>query len=506
MMADEDYRCDYSMITIPNDPLYIGVATAYVDAVSQKMGFDSSDRARIHSAVAEAVSNVMAHAYEPTERASLQLGCERVPMGLKISIRDKGIPFDPSQANQCAIDPTTSDLAPNGCGISFMKELMDEVQFNNLGPDGKETVLVKYLQNKSITDYYEACDLRPYQESSPQTASAHQPEIAIRHMNASEAVEVSRCVYRSYGYSYSNEKAYYPDQLIQLNASGQIYSAVAVTPTGEVVGHCALLRSARSPRIAELGMAVVKPEFRSRRIFSKITEFLVKKAKSLSLVGLFGRAVSNHTFSQALAHRLGLEDCAILLGHLPQTASFKGITEKLPQRETLIVHFAYLFSPPNHLVYPPPRHLDMIKRLYANMHLNPTVKAPDDASTYPLPNQSVVKTSVNNSLGFARIDLERFGQDAAREVKKRLRELCLQRIDTINLYLDLLDPSTPVFAPTFEEFGFFFAGIFPAERRGDALIMQYLNNVPIDYTKIKLEGQSGKDLLSYIRQNDPSAT
>ena len=52
--------------------------------------------------------------------------------------------------------------------------------------------------------------------------------------------------------------------------------------------------------------------------------------------------------------------------------------------------------------------------------------------------------------------------------------------------------------------GFFFAGILPESRIGDALILQYLNNVRLEYDKIQLLSDISKELLNYIKERDPN--
>ena len=503
MTGDRTESCEYSELTIPNDPYYVHVAESYVNLISEKIGFDAEDIQKIKRAVAEAVANVIEHAFEPLEKASLTVGCERVPLGIKITVRDNGLPFDPLQAPECSMPQITEEETGPGCGIFVMKEFMDEVSFNNLGRDGKETVLVKYLKHRDIGDYYAACELIPFPMPDVKKRQADaEHEIRIRKMKSTESVEVSKCVYRAYGYSYSNETAYYPERLVNLNENGKIISAVAVTEAGEIAGHSALIRSQSSSRIAELGMGVVKPEYRSRGIFGQMSGFLIEEARSEGLEGLYGRAVTNHIFSQRMSQKLGLLDIAILLGYLPANASFKGITEKLSQRETLAFHFMYLGTPGRIAIYPPAQHLEMITKLYRSIGADPDLLNSADNHDPLKGTRSILKTGVLESLGCARIDVEIYGEDVFHQVKAQLKDLCIERIDIINLYLDLRDPYTAVFTGPFEELGFFFSGILPGENNGEALILQYLNNVPIDYSRIQLESVAARELLDYIRGLD----
>ncbi len=55
------------------------------------------------------------------------------------------------------------------------------------------------------------------------------------------------------------------------------------------------------------------------------------------------------------------------------------------------------------------------------------------------------------------------------------------------------DPLTSHFSDQFEQLGLFFAeGASRVLQRDDALILQYLNNVPIDYGLIQLESDLAK--------------
>ena len=497
--------CDYSRITIPNDRSYGPVATAYVAAVAARMGFDRHDIELIGRSVREAVANVVEHAFEPNERTSFDISCERVPLGLKVVIKDQGIPFEPDLD---ACPPPGSEPVPGsecGPGISLMRELMDEVHFNNLGRQGKETVLIKYLKTATLADYHEACELEPYGPPAFNDARPAAPvEITVQPLDPSQAIEVSRSVYRAYGYSYSYEHLYYPERILELNRSGQLFSAVAVTSNHEVAGHLALMRFDRTSPIAEMGMAAVKPRFRARGIFARLTEFVMEKARSEGLMGVYGRAVTNHTYSQQVGLRIGLRDAALTLGFIPATASFKGITETLPQRDSTIIHFMYLQKPSNLKLYLPPQHREMIVQLYRHIGASSGIEFGEPSPALPAGERSVLSTVTYAPLKYVRIDIEHYGDDVVRQVKGQLRKVCLEHAEIINLYLDLSDPMTGSAVGLFEELGFFFSGILPGGCAGDALILQYLNNVPIDYEQVHVKSDMGRLLLDYVRQHDPN--
>lgn len=498
-------KCEFSSLAVPNNRAYIGVAREYVGEVAKKLGFEEKDRLMIENVVAEIVSNVIEDAFEPDERAAVEISCERVPLGMKVVIADQGSPFDPSRISTADTREEPEQGSEKGLRISSIKESVDELEFHNLGPRGKETVLIKYLKNRSVADYFDACELDPYLQPSLDRTQVSKPvEVTIRPMEPSEALEVSKCVYKAYGNTYAFEHMYYPDRLLELNLSGQVFSVVAVTSQNEIVGHLALTKHSEDARIAEIGRAVVKPEFRSGGIFTRLTRFVLENARSEGLIGIFGQAVTNHTYSQQVGLGVGLRDCALFVGYLPQTESFRKITEKLQQRESVLVHFMYLHKPPLQTIYPPPNHRKMIESLYLGLGASPQSREPEEPHESAMHEKSAVRISASGPSGTARILVERLGADVFEEVKLRWKELCLKRVEIIHLYLDLSNRQIAYFVPHFEKLGFFFAGILPGTEAGDALILQYLNNVPIDYEKIHAKSEKAHELLDYVRRLDPN--
>ena len=108
-------------------------------------------------------------------------------------------------------------------------------------------------------------------------------------------------------------------------------------------------------------------------------------------------------------------------------------------------------------------------------------------------------------MNFARIMITRGGRHIGEELQIKVKELCLKKIEILNLFLDLSDPMTCVYTAQFEKMGFFFAGILPGGfADGDALILQYLNNVSIDYNTIQVKSAIAAKLLAYIKEQDPN--
>ena len=499
-----EIRCEYSRMTIPSDRSYATVAARYVSEVGKRIGFEEEDVRAIELGVEHAVAGVIDYSFEPGEQGNLEISIERAPEGLKVIIRDAGMPFDPKE-----ISP--EDASPEGAcfpgsGVFGVKGCMDEISVHNRGRQGKETVLIKRLKNKKIEDYYEACDLEPY--ASPLVEKPLSPTpvtFIVRAMQPSEAIEVSKCIYRAYGYSYAYENLYYPERIVELNRSGQLHTAVAVTQDGEIAGQSALLFWHEDDRIAELAQAVVKPEFRGQGVLKEMTKYLLAKARSDGLIGVFVEAVTAHTYSQKVALSLGFKGCGIILGYFPRTMQFKHIAPEQSHRTSVLVAFLSLGRDAALQTYLPPRHQEVIEKLSIHLGLTREIMPAADWAGPRPQDYAVVRTTVIDSMSFARIEIEQYGANIIEDTRVRLKDLCLRGVDVISLYLKLSDPLTSYLTDEFEKMGFFFAGILPGALAGnDALILQYLNNVPIDYEKIQLDSDAGKRLLDYVMSVDPN--
>ncbi len=500
-------RCEYSELTVPNDGSYVAVAVAYVDEVSKKLGFEEDQRKRIGLAVEQVVARVMEQTFEPGARQTFEIICERVPVGLQIIIKERGMLFDPTRIP--LFQPRTEALQEplELPAIPLLKDLVDEFSIHNLGPDGQEIHLVKYLRDKSVEDYFQACELEQFQQPSQTRERITGPgEFHVHLMKPSEALEVSRSAYKAYGYTYSYAHIYYPYRIVELNESGQLISATAVTVDGELAGHCAIFRSDTGSQSAEIGQAVVKPEFRGQGCLQRLTEFLIIEAKSRGLTGLYVHAVTSHAFSQRVAMRLDFTACAILLGYVPASLTFRGIREELAQRETFLVQYKYLENPGPLKLYAPSKHQDFIAKLYGNLGVTPQFEVPEKSLAAVRQSESILKTMTAASMppGYASIEVLRCGENIGSEVKNTLKEFRLKRYDVIALYLDLRDPLTFHLVPEFEALGFFFGGILPGASVGEALVLQYLNNVAIDYDAIKLHTEASREILAYVKLQDSS--
>ena len=486
-------------LTLPNDLGYIPAALAFIQQLSAHFGFSEADRRRIELAVEEAATNVIEHAFSRDETSYFDIYCRNIAAGIEICIHDKGIPWDPKLEEDYHPDVDLDNQSGKGLGRHLIQHLMDEYTFENLGHDGKQIKLVKYLNSLHVSE--ESPIKHGLSPATPPTTPAEPVEIEVRRMQPHEAIEVARVVFDCYGYSYAGEFMYYPERIAAMNANGDLLSAVAVVrATGEIAGHSALLFSDALP--AELAVVATKEKFRGMRVARRLGDFLTEEARKLGLSGIYVKEVTVHPYTQQFCQKLGFRECGFLLAHSPKSLAFKGIADEGKQRNSNLLGFKTFVTADEHLLYPPQQHAEIIMRLYDTLSI-PARRLTSDAE--PRPGEITSMTaSVNSGRALCEIQITHYGTDVIWVLRHELRRARRNEVQLIEMYLSLNDACTPWVAEQAQKLGFFFTGVLPNTRIGDAIIMQLFNGIAVEYSTLKLASQDAKMLLDYIKPLDPT--
>ncbi len=487
-------------LTVPNDLNYLPVVLDYVVTLAKLAGFESREYLEIEIATEEAVTNVIKHAFSPGETSSFDIRCEIQATSMMVAVCDQGIPFDPSRVVEYNLGNDLDDMSTAGLGGYLMKNLVDQVEYINLGSAGKETRLVKYLPSQAITEQIELEINQP--ENKNQSQSLIIGELVARAMNSSEAVEVSRCFFDAYGYSYVYEDIYFPERIAALNQSGDLFSAVVVNDRGDVLCHGALLFAKHLPGIAEMAMAATRPQCQGQALAPKLQTTIFAEAFRRKLKGLYSNTVCAHPYSQRVVRKAGAKETCFLLAHSMASTSIKGIAEKMADRGSVLIYYVPLqMNAEISTIYPPIQHQAIILDLYKNLGI--PVQFGDQISTDSLTGESEIELAINNRRQTAVLSFNRYGQDVFERLHDALYRIKKEKVQVVEAYLNLNDPQTQNMAAYLEKEKFLFTGFMPGVDGGDRLVMQYFNGIVVDYDMIRLDSDKARNLLDYIKKHDP---
>jgi len=483
-MVELSHEMQLAKLTLIADKKYLPLAMDFIQDVAVVVGLEKSDAQKLELIVEEASLNVIEHAFDEGEKGNFEIIIMRKPGQLVISIRDKGLPFDFQK-----VKPGEN----SGLGMVLMKALADEIHYVNLGREGKEVIFVKNLPYKNITELEEL-------QETKEAISAEDKDVELNYrlMTEQDAVPMARCMYRSYGYSYGNDFVYYPEKVQELIRSNLLHSCVVFNPEGELIGHLAMMLESPDAKIGETGMAVVDPRYRGHGIFKKTKLFLIDYAKKRNMAGIYSEAVAVHPYTQKGNISLGAHETGFLIGFTPSTMFFKKIEKQQRTKRQTTVLFYLTLQDEERKVYPPFHHKAMIKKIYETNGLKRKIEKAAHNILDDIPEKSQVDVRVQTEPGRAFMRVSQFGRDVVELIGFRLHELCLQKIDCIYIDLPLSHPMTQQICAPLEMMGFFFAGIIPEMFDGDVVRLQYLNNVDIDFEKVTVVSDFGKELFDYV--------
>lgn len=495
-----------SKLTIPNDLQYLPLAIQFVKINATLRGFSAEESIDLEHSAEEVISFIIQNAFKSTEEASFDILCEQIVDGISIIVKDKGIPFDPQIMEAYNPGAKFEELDTEGLSWFLIRQYVDELEFKNLGKQGKAIVLKKYLaktEEKNVESSRPLID----KEEVPTKYPPKSVPFRVRRSKPEDSVEIARCIYDAFAYTYGLEDVYHPDRLGQHLASGKIISVVAETKNEhkDIMAHNALVIHDPNSGMAEMAMTLTKDEYQNQGCGKQTGLFLVKEAIKKGLYGIWGTAVTFHPYSQKGLVRSGVKECAIILGNYSNSIKLTHFSDPGQRVSNVVGYFKVpltsLFKFKKKPVYLPVHHEAMIQKIYKNLNEKPAVKKVKGEPNLPAsPSKYTIKEQQNNQR--VEIRVATYGADFLETLKMTITKMWLNKNEVIVLYLPLTDPTTAKLTTSIEALGFQFSGIFPGPKKGDQLILQILNNQLVNYDKIILYSDFSKDLLEYIKRQD----
>ncbi|MBU4440765.1 MAG: ATP-binding protein [Acetobacterium sp.] len=408
-------------------------------------------------AVEEAMANVIKYGFDQEGQHYFDVAVEVNGTEFTVVISDRGIPGD-----------FIENHYDEGLGISIMKHFLDRLIVKNMGFNGREQRLVKYLSG-----------LPAYTKRLPEPAADLPGDLNLeyRPLRREDAIEVARCIYDEYELTYILEQVYYPDQFFDACERGDIYSLVAVAPGGEVAGHLAAVRLADFPGIVEMGIGVVKKKYRKYDIMRNLTDQIVAYCQAApDINALLVEPVAYHTITQQMCDHYQLIPCGFAF-HINELVN-------LDNKRVSVCLAIRSFKPgEKHSVYVPELLEKLLRQIYQTIGIDLVI---GKKVNHPRSEKSVMTLKKDKHNGLGKLFINQTGDDIAQQLKLALLTLKKEKCPVILLYLNLTDPGINFAYQEAVLCGFFNVGCLPLSSAGDYLCMELLVEQEIDYDTIEM--------------------
>jgi serine/threonine-protein kinase RsbW len=122
--------------------------SAFIKRSAQSIGFSEFELYAVETAVDEACSNIVEHAYGEENLDNIECITELKPDRITITLRDQGKPFSPKYIKPPNLKCPLSERKNHGLGLYFIYQWMDEVDFSHEG----DTNILKMVKIKKILE------------------------------------------------------------------------------------------------------------------------------------------------------------------------------------------------------------------------------------------------------------------------------------------------------------------------------------------------------------------
>jgi len=319
--------------------------------------------------------------------------------------------------------------------------------------------------------------------------------IEIDFFRKEDAPGIAALFREVYGEGYPIRTYYLPDQLIEENAAGHIISSVARTPTGEVVGHDALILLDPADKIYENAAGAVLPAFRGYRIFPRLFRHsIVDASKRFGVETLIGEPVCNHPHLQKMCLELNFIELGLEVDLMPAAAY---TNDPSVSGRVSVLQGCFIYKRLAQNAHIPLIYHDELEYLYTGLEGERTFVYSKDS---PAEGNSRGSVKVFDLAQVARIAVDSIGPDFQSFIVNVENEARERGVQVFQVWLPLSSPFTPMATDILRRNGFFLGGILPSRATGDGLMMQKVSQTP-DWEGMVLYSERGRKIGEMIRHD-----
>ena len=308
--------------------------------------------------------------------------------------------------------------------------------------------------------------------------------------NAAYVPEVFRSVY---GDAYVDPSVYQPQELLRKIDRGQLHAMLALDADGRPAGYASLGAETPNPFLWENKGLVVIPEYKNTDVGTTLVTVWGNPSDWPAQVeGLFGATVCHHYFAQIFCAKAGWVASTLQLD-LFDAAILQDRPEGLSR--VSCVQFFSPMPPAPAPSYWPGEYGEFLATISCARQEPPGILS---TASLPAATKTILETKATPSSRSLRVNVFRIGGDWPEVVRDLLAEARLQRVVSLQMFLDTSCDCIGEAVRILRSHGFFLGGLAPRWFGADGLLMQRVT-AETRYDLLKLYSAPAQQLLEFIR-------
>lgn len=472
-----------SSLAINYDTRFLPTAHAFVENLSKLAGASGNEQVQLQVALEEVLAYVIEQFPDPKYEHHIALKFILQDTGnLVLEITHGGPPIHQAFIPEFDVyDDTTVE----GLWYKMASSMVDRVDMESLPKAGWLIRLTKKI-NKS------AFERTPSSEEIVDVPGRLDTRVATPE-DASQLVDLA---YQTYRYTYRAD--YYDLHALAENLRAGRYHTTVVEDDGQIVGALSIKTSSGNPKIAELGAAMVIPEYRKTTAFSRLIKAMqryhAENPRNLELLEC--HAVTSHTISQRTVTKIDVcyRPFALLLSLIPDP-NFIAIENRAGAKESMLVFYNVHGRLTIPRLYAPRVHQAILEGLLVNSGHSVEINT---NTLRPQADESNITCDVDESLQLATLHLNEFGITWDDDFRKALLAVAMQKIETVMVRVRADQPLPPNFERRTADLNLLFSGLVLESLSSPWLHYMQVTQ-PIDFDQIQIHDAMSQKLLGHIR-------
>lgn len=483
-----------SLIKINYDKRFIGIAQDFIENLSLLAGVNSNENLQISLLIEECLTFIIDKYIDCRLAAHIQLFFKvTTDKKVHIEITDIGPPIHESMIPSLDVSDEDSEA---GIWFKFVRELSDEFAFINQFSAGWLIQITKNIQNIAFSASEDSDGENRFPAEREHTFG----EKHIRRATVRDIPALIDLAYMTYRYSYMF-KDFYNGELLKKHINEKLYDIMLVEHGSKVIGAYAVKYSDACRVSAEVGSAMVSPEYRDasavRLLVRELNTYVRTNPQHCDF--FVSTAVTSHIRSQKGLARIhnGFKPLMILLNRVPRP-DFIGLDYQTGGRESgLYVYHLNHKLKVRKLYSTTLNHVQIANELIAN-----TGNGVEVLAEFAEPQNPESRISVNrvDSLQLATISVESIGQDWFTSLSRKVFDAIVSGIESVEVTIPTSGPLPANMERMLKVLNLVFCGLSLQSLEGIDLAY-CLTTKPVDFGLIKVYDPVAQKLLRHIEQS-----